>query len=103
MALAGDDGFDEGFQALETARGAKRPVIALLGRPYNAFTPDANMGIPRKFTSRGCTIIPFDILPFENEAIFANMYWYYGQQDMKAGTLLKNEDNIYITSLLSQR
>jgi predicted nucleotide-binding protein (sugar kinase/HSP70/actin superfamily) len=25
------------------------------------------------------------------------MYWYYGQQDMKASVLLKNEDNIYIT------
>ncbi len=86
-----------GREALAAARGAKRPVIALLGRPYNAFTPDANMGIPRKFTSRGCTIIPFDILPFENEAIFANMYWYYGQQDMKASRLVRKEDNLFVT------
>ncbi|MGV7929989.1 MAG: acyl-CoA dehydratase activase [Spirochaetota bacterium] len=86
-----------GREALAEARRSKRPVIALLGRPYNAFTPDANMGIPRKFTSRGCTIIPFDILPFENEDIFANMYWYYGQQDMKASRLVKNEDNVFVT------
>ena len=79
-------------------RGARqRPVIAVLGRPYNAFTPDANMGIPRKFTTRGCSVIPFDILPFENEDIFANMYWYYGQQDMKASKLLKNEANVFVT------
>jgi predicted CoA-substrate-specific enzyme activase len=86
-----------GREALEEARKANRPVIAILGRPYNAFTPEANMGIPRKFTTRGYSIVPFDILPFENESIFPNMYWYYGQQDVKAAHLLKNEDNIYLT------
>ncbi len=86
-----------GKTALAEARKAKRPVIALLGRPYNAFTADANMGIPRKYTTRGYSIIPYDILPFADESIYPNMYWYYGQQDMKTGALLKNEDNIYVT------
>ncbi|GAB6272193.1 MAG: acyl-CoA dehydratase activase [Smithella sp.] len=86
-----------GKQALAEARLAKRPVIAILGRPYNSFTADANMGIPRKYTSRGYSVIPYDILPFEDQAIYPNMYWYYGQQDMKAGTLLKREDNIFVT------
>jgi predicted CoA-substrate-specific enzyme activase len=86
-----------GREALEEARRAERPVIAILGRPYNAFTQEANMGIPRKFTSRGYSIVPFDILPFHDEEIFPNMYWYYGQQDVKAANLLKNEDNIYLT------
>ena len=86
-----------GQEALEEARKAERPVIALLGRPYNAFTAEANMGIPRKFTTRGYTVIPFDILPFEDENIFPNMYWYYGQQDVKAAEFLKKDDNIYIT------
>ncbi|TFG81010.1 MAG: activase, partial [Spirochaetales bacterium] len=57
-----------GERAMAEAREAGRPVIAVLGRPYNAFTPEANMGIPRKFTTRGYSVIPFDILPFENEA-----------------------------------
>ena len=86
-----------GLQALEDARAADRPVIALLGRPYNAFTPEANMGIPRKFTTLGYSIVPFDILPFHDEEIFPNMYWFYGQQDVKAANLLKKEDNIYLT------
>ena len=85
-----------GESALEEARKANRPVIALLGRAYNAFTPEANMGIPKKFTTRGYSIIPFDILPFENENIFPNMYWYYGQQDLKAANLIKKEDNLYL-------
>ena len=86
-----------GKRALEDAREANRPVIALLGRPYNAFTPEANMGIPRKFSSRGFSIIPFDILPVKDEKIFENMYWYYGQLDMKATAMLKDEPNIYVT------
>ncbi len=86
-----------GKKALEEARKSKRSVIALLGRPYNAFTVDANMGIPRKYTTRGYSVIPYDILPFSDQPIYPNMYWYYGQQDMKAGVLLKNEDNIYVT------
>lgn len=85
-----------GRRALDEARKTDRPVIAVLGRPYNAYTADANMGIPRKFTSRGYSVIPFDILPFEDETIFSNMYWYYGQQDLKAASLIKDEPNVYI-------
>ena len=86
-----------GRRALDEARKDDKPVIAVLGRPYNAYTADANMGIPRKFTTRGYSVIPFDFLPFEDETIFSNMYWYYGQQDMKAASLIKDEPNLYIT------
>jgi len=88
---------DLGREALAVAKKTKRPVIAVLGRPYNSFTADANMGIPRKYTSRGHSVIPFDILPFADLPIYPNMYWYYGQQDMKAAMLLKDEDNIFVT------
>jgi len=86
-----------GKEALQRARQSKEPVIAILGRPYNSFTKDANMGIPKKFTSRGYSVIPFDMLPFEGADIFDNMYWYYGQQDMKAASLLKDEPNVFVT------
>ena len=88
---------DLGKKALAEARNAKKPVIAIFGRPYNAFTTDANMDIPKKYTTNGYSVIPFDILPFTDAEIYPHMYWYYGQQDMKASVLLKNEDNIYIT------
>ncbi len=86
-----------GRQALKEARASQRPVIAILGRPYNSFTTDANMGVPRKYSSRGYCVIPFDILPFEDQPIYQNMYWYYGQQDMKSASFLKKEDNIFVT------
>jgi predicted nucleotide-binding protein (sugar kinase/HSP70/actin superfamily) len=88
-----------GEEALKEARSAGRPTIALLGRPYNAFTAEANMGIPRKFVTRGYSVIPFDVLPIESveEVNFPNMYWYYGQQDVKAAEFLKKEDDIYVS------
>jgi len=69
--------------------------VGLFGRPYNAFTRDANMGIPRKFTSRGVTIVPFDLIYEEAAAIFPNMYWYYGQQDMKGLERVRAVPNLY--------
>ncbi len=86
-----------GEEALQHARSSPLPVVAILGRPYNAFTTDANMGIPRKFASRGHSVVPFDILPFGEEAIFPNMYWYYGQQNMKTAALIREERNLYVT------
>ena len=71
--------------------------VGLFGRPYNAFTRDANMGIPRKFTSRGVTVVPFDLIYDEGAAIYPNMYWYYGQQDMKGLERVREVPNLYAT------
>lgn len=73
-----------------------RLYVAVLGRPYNAFTRDANMGIPRKFTSRGATVVPFDMIFDAGAEIFPNMYWYYGQQDMKAVQKVKEVPNLFL-------
>jgi predicted CoA-substrate-specific enzyme activase len=74
-----------------------RVYIALLGRPYNAFTRDANMGIPRKFISQGVTVIPFDMIFDDDAEIPPNNYWYYGQQDMKAVRQVRKIDNLYLS------
>ncbi len=74
-----------------------RLYVGLFGRPYNAFTRDANMGIPRKFTSRGVTVVPFDMIYDEGAPIFPNMYWYYGQQDMKAAEIVRQTPNLYLS------
>jgi predicted CoA-substrate-specific enzyme activase len=81
----------------EVAEHPDRVHIALLGRPYNAFTRDANMGIPRKFISQGVTVIPFDMIFEDDDEIPPNNYWYYGQQDMKAVRQVKKVDNLYLS------
>ncbi len=80
----------------EVADNPDRVYVALLGRPYNAFTRDANMGIPRKFTSQGVTVIPFDMIYSPDANIPPNNYWYYGQQNMKAVRRVKEVDNLYL-------
>ncbi|MFC1609790.1 acyl-CoA dehydratase activase [Myxococcota bacterium] len=74
-----------------------RVYIALLGRPYNAFTHDANMGIPRKITSQGVTVVPFDMIFDPDVEILPNNYWYFGQQNMKAVSRVKEIPNLYLT------
>lgn len=70
--------------------------VALLGRPYNAFTRDANMGIPRKFTSQGVTVVPYELLYDPEAEIFPYMYWYYGQQNMKAVRHVRKVPNLFL-------
>ncbi|MBN2340857.1 MAG: activase [Deltaproteobacteria bacterium] len=85
-----------GDEVLEqVARHPEKKYICLLGRPYNAFTRDANMGIPRKLLSNGVSVIPFDMIYDVDAEIFPNMYWYYGQQDMKAVRVASRVPNLY--------
>jgi predicted CoA-substrate-specific enzyme activase len=81
----------------EVQENPDRVYIALCGRPYNAFTRDANMGIPRKFTSQGVTVIPFDMIYDPGAEIPPNNYWYYGQEDMKAVKQVRKIDNLYLS------
>lgn len=84
-----------GRKVIEEAGSKKRPVIVLFGRPYNAFAAGLNMSIPRKFATRGYSVLPFDFLPVDGEKILPNMYWYYGQLDMKGATLVKAQPNMF--------
>ncbi len=81
----------------EIAAQPERLYVAVMGRPYNAFTRDANMGIPRKLISHGVSVVPFDLIYAADDEIFPNMYWYYGQMDMKAVVQVKRSPNLYLT------
>ncbi len=71
--------------------------VVLFGRPYNAFTEKANLGIPRKFTSRGIEILPYDILDFENEKFEPFMHWGMGEMILKASQIVKRHPQLYGT------
>ncbi|HSA22743.1 MAG TPA: acyl-CoA dehydratase activase-related protein, partial [Myxococcota bacterium] len=88
-----------GAQVLEHSRQSGETIIALLGRPYNAFASEANMGIPRKFLTRGFKVLPFDFFPVGDEVITQNMYWYYGQLNLKAARQVKDHPNLYLCTI----
>jgi len=75
--------------------------VVLFGRSYNAFSSEANMGIPQKFASRGWKVIPCDFLPFEEEKPFPNMYWASGQVILQVARLVQRHPRlfgVYITN-----
>ena len=87
-----------GREALEEIeRDPERVGIVLFGRPYNAFAEEANMGIPRKFASRGVPIVPFDCLPFHDERSTSDMNWAMGQDLMRAAHFVKKHPQLFGT------
>ncbi len=85
-----------GADLLQQAEASDDVVVALFGRPYNAFAREANMGIPRKLVTRGYRVVPFDFFPVSDEEITDNMYWFYGQQNLKAARMVKDHPNMYM-------
>ncbi|MCR4401089.1 MAG: acyl-CoA dehydratase activase-related protein, partial [Syntrophomonadaceae bacterium] len=91
-----------GRQVLEELQAHPEQVaIVVFGRPYNAFVARGNMGVPRKFSSRGYTVIPHDCLPWGEEPIEPDMYWAMGQQILRAARLCRKHPRlfpVYITN-----
>lgn len=93
--------FDEklvatGKTALEKLdRQPDTSAIVLFGRPYNAFTDDANMGIPHKIASRGTMVLPHDMLPASEYKVDKKMFWAMGQKIMKSAQLVRKRKNLF--------
>lgn len=80
-----------------------RIAVVLFGHPYNAFTDEANKGVPFKFASRGVQIVPFDFLDYEGEENFRGTYWEMGQRVIKAARIVKRHPQLfgcYLTNFL---
>ena len=79
--LCRQDIADMGRHAL--ARLAAEPDlmgVALFGRSYNAFAPEANKAVPEKLATRGAMVIPCDMLPQPaDESADPAMYWGQGR------------------------
>ncbi len=83
----------------ELAQNPDQMGIVLFGRPYNTFAGEANKGIPGKFASRGYRIIPFDMLPYEDQTIDdeETMYWSMGRMLLKAARFVKHHPQLFGT------
>jgi predicted CoA-substrate-specific enzyme activase len=70
--------------------------VVILGRSYNAFVSEANMGIPHKFASRGVPVIPLDCLPMEKEAAYeSSMYWSTGKIILRGAAFIKKHPQLF--------
>ncbi len=90
------EGNRQGEKLLRELEGEpSRFAVVLFGRPYNAFAGEANMGIPRKFASRGIPIIPFDFLPYETEPCDSEMFWARGKMILKGARFVKKHPQLF--------
>ena len=69
--------------------------VVVFGRPYSAFSNDANKGIAHKVASRGFLAIPLDMLPAAEFPTDEKMFWATGQRIMKAGQFVKNHAALF--------
>jgi predicted CoA-substrate-specific enzyme activase len=79
----------------ELERQPETHGVVLFGRPYNAFEPLANLGIPRKLANMGISVIPFDALPLDGEPDYPLMYWGMGQRILKAAAFCARHPQLF--------
>ena len=70
-------------------------AVVIFGRPYNAFAPEAHMGIPHKFASRGVTVIPMDFLPAATKPSKRHMYWGMGQAILRTARMVQGHPQLF--------
>ena len=86
----------KGWEALHRIEADPNQIgIVLFGRSYNAYAAEANKGIPRKFASRGYTVIPLDFLDVRDVLLTNRMYWSMGQLILKSAALVKEHPQLF--------
>ncbi len=87
-----------GDRALEELEKDRSKIgVVVFGRAYNAFADETNLGIPRKFASRGVVVIPFDCLRYGSEESIENLNWATGQEIVKAARIVKRHPQLFGT------
>ncbi|HFC98565.1 MAG TPA: CoA activase [Thermosulfurimonas dismutans] len=74
------------------------PALVIVGRPYNAFDPGANLAIHNKIRSLGVVGIPVDMLPLDKVKTLdglEGMYWRYGQRILLAAHFCREHPRLF--------
>ncbi|MFP4467078.1 MAG: acyl-CoA dehydratase activase [Candidatus Goldiibacteriota bacterium] len=83
----------------ELHKDPEKTAVVLFGHPHNAFAGETNKGIPRKFSSRGHIIIPFDMISADDEPLAelyeGYMHWEMGQKIIKAAQTVSRDPQLY--------
>ncbi|MHA1562783.1 MAG: hypothetical protein ACTSPA_11725 [Promethearchaeota archaeon] len=65
----------------------------MVGRSYNVFPKETSQSIPKKLTSMGVTVIPFDFLEKKSETTYP---WFFANYVVEAVELVKKHDNLFL-------
>ena len=81
-----------GRQALAAAASEARPAVILVGRSYNAFTPEASQSVSKKLSIMGLTVIPADCLP----AGKGGSPWHFANMILNAVECTKEHPHLFL-------
>jgi predicted CoA-substrate-specific enzyme activase len=84
---------DLGEQALKEAVEKGKPTILLVGRSYNAFTPEASQSVGKKLSSMGFTVIPADCLASVQGGASS---WHFPNMIMNTVATAKRYPNLFL-------
>jgi len=91
-----------GESAIRRARQEEKPVIVIIGRPYNTFDSEFNHSIPRHIAECGFEVIPMCCLPKKHDLLkgeFENMFWSCGQHILSALIQVAQTEGLYAVFL----
>jgi predicted CoA-substrate-specific enzyme activase len=92
----------EGLRILQEIEQTGEKAVMVVGRYYNVYDGGVNLEIPRKISELGYRVIPYEFLPFSEEALdpfFQNMFWYYGQRILSAARFVRDRKNLFLLYL----
>ncbi|MGE5360662.1 MAG: acyl-CoA dehydratase activase [Bacteroidales bacterium] len=93
-----------GRDVLGRAAGSLKPVVVLIGRPYNTLDTGMSLDIPYHIADCGFDVVPMDCLPFEPHRLtgeLRQMFWHYGQRILAAIAKTAETDGMYGVYLTS--
>ncbi len=82
------------LRALEAL--GEQPTVILAGRSYTVCSPDVNLSLPRKITSRGYHVVPADMLPPLEGALPPRDVWHFTQQISNAVAHVRAGRHLYL-------
>jgi predicted CoA-substrate-specific enzyme activase len=91
----------KGREVMEEVKALPGPTLVILGRPYNAFDPGMNLGIPKLLARLSTLAIPMDFLPAELldgrdiQHEWPWLYWRSGQRILRAARIVAGSPGLY--------
>jgi predicted CoA-substrate-specific enzyme activase len=83
----------KGSEILKRINKSNETGIIVVGRSYNVFPKETSQSIPKKLTSMGVTVIPFDFLEKKSETTYP---WFFANYVHEAVELVKNHENLFL-------
>ena len=85
-----------GRRTLEFCRAQNIVPVVVLGRAYTIYNKVLNSNVPAILREQGAIGIPLDCYPLETGIpVFADMYWGYGQNILRAAHQVRRATGVY--------